>query len=265
VDTSSYRDRVCIVTGATRGIGRCVTEQLLADGALVLGVGNRAESCAHLREELASFGDALDVVAVDLREPSAGEQLVARVTERWGRLDVVVNVAASFEYRPGVTPSREDWSDLITLKLLGYNGLIVAAIPELKKTKGAIANVAGTAGITASPESPHVGAVNAAVISMSESYAALLAGAGVRVNVVTPGGVDTDRFTTRVEVYARTNNLSEEEVRAAFSKNIPVGHPADPEEIAATILAVSAPGLRSLTGAHVVVDGAATLSGRRRL
>ncbi len=265
MDGNSLRDRVCLVTGSTRGIGRAVAEILLEQGASVLGVGRTTESRDRLAVELSGYGEAFHAAAQDLSEPDAGEALVAAAVRRWGRLDLVVNNAASFAHKPGAVPTREEWLDLFILKVLGYRAVIVAAVPELTKVAGAIVNIAGTAGITPSPDAPHVGAVNAAVISMSESYAALLAGTGVRVNVITPGAVDTDRFRVRVEAYAQAHGLPLEEVRATFAENIPVGFPADPRAIAEMVVALSLPHFGSLTGAHLVFDGGGTLSGRRRL
>jgi NAD(P)-dependent dehydrogenase (short-subunit alcohol dehydrogenase family) len=264
--SESPRDaRVAIVTGATRGIGRAVTELLLESGASVVGVGRSPDSRDALAQDLSGFGDALVPVAQDMRDADAGERITAQAIERWGRLDLVVNNASSFEYRPAGDPSREEWLDLITLKLLGYLSVMTAAIPHMTASGGVITNVAGTAGVAATPDSPHVGAVNAAVISMSESFAAKVASSGIRVNVVTPGAVDTDRFKNRVERYAADHERDESEVRAQFSGNIPVGFPADPRAVATMILMMSDERLGSLTGAHVIFDGGATMSGRRRL
>lgn len=258
-------DRVCIVTGATGGLGRVVVRLLLEEGAAVLGAGLSPTKAERLGNEFKSYGDKVQVVSQDMRVEEAGERLVQAALSRWDRLDVVVNNAAPFKYRAvEATPIRADWVEIFTAKLLGYWSLMTAAIPELTKTRGAITNVSGGAGMVASPGSPHIGAMNAAIISMSESYALKLARSGVRVNVVTPSVIDNDRFATRVELRAKETGVSPEVARAELSARVPVGFPTSPEEIARVILMLSSPFSRSLTGAQIVVGGASHLQGHAR-
>ena len=257
-----YDGRVAIVTGATRGLGRAVTRRLLDAGASVIATGRTADSCATLATELADDAGRVEVVQVDLRDPDAGERLVTAATAHWGRLDLVVNNAAPFMDRDRATgPTRADWLELIEAKLLGYWGLMTAAIPALTETHGAIVNVAGGAGLVASPRSPHNGAVNAAIIHLSDSYALALAPAGIRVNIVIPSVIDNDRFATRASRRAATTGISVDAARAELGGRVPAGFPTDPDEIADVILALGSPGGRSLTGAHVTVGGASHLRG----
>jgi NAD(P)-dependent dehydrogenase (short-subunit alcohol dehydrogenase family) len=228
----------------------------------VLAVGSRPETAKALAAEL----DHPELVAVaqDMRADDCGDRLVAAATDAFGGLDLVVNNAAAFDYVPLSTLGREDFAGLFTLKALGYWSLARAATPALARRRGAIVNVSGVAGIHASPDSPHVGAVNAAVISMTESMALSLAHEGVRVSVVSPGATDTDRFATRTSLLAEREGIDADAARERLSSSVPVGHPADPAELALVVAMLGAPALRSVTGAHVVVDGGGTLGSRRR-
>jgi NAD(P)-dependent dehydrogenase (short-subunit alcohol dehydrogenase family) len=257
-----YAGTAAIVTGGTRGIGRAVVELLLAEGARVLAVGSRAETAKQLAAEIDH--PALVTAAQDMREPDCGERLVAEAVRELGGLDLVVNNAAAFDYRPPAELGRDDWTELFTLKALGYWSLARAATPALVERRGAIVNVSGVAGIVASPDSANVGGVNAAVISMTESMARALAPQGVRVNVVSPGATDTDRFATRTALLAERESLDTGAARARLAESVPVGFPADPAELALVVAMLGAPALRSVTGAHVVVDGGGTLGARRR-
>jgi NAD(P)-dependent dehydrogenase (short-subunit alcohol dehydrogenase family) len=257
-----YAGKACVVTGGTRGIGKAVVALLLDQGAHVLAVGSRTETADALRAEIDH--DNLRVIAQDMRADDCGTNVVAAAVDAFGGIDLLVNNAAAFDYVPPDTLRRSDWTGLFTLKALGYWSLATAAIPELVQRRGAIVNVSGVAGVVASPGSPHVGATNAAVISMTEGMALKLAPEGVRVNVVSPGAVDTDRFATRASLRAEDQGIDVASAREQLSSDIPVGGPADPAEVALVIALLGAPVTRSVTGAHVVVDGAGTLGGRRR-
>jgi meso-butanediol dehydrogenase/(S,S)-butanediol dehydrogenase/diacetyl reductase len=256
-----YDGTSVVVTGGTRGIGKAVVRLLLGQGAHVLAVGSRQETADELRADIDD--DRMVAVAQDMRADDCGTRLVGRAVEEFGGVDLVVNNAAAFDYVPADDVRREDWTSLFTLKALGYWSLARAAVPELAKRQGSVVNVSGVAGIIASPDSTHVGAVNAAVISMTESMAKAFATSGVRVNVVSPGATDTDRFATRTSLLAEREQTDESAARDRLSQAIPVGHPADPAEVALVIALLGSPVLRSVTGTHVVVDGGSTLGGRR--
>jgi len=257
-----YAGATAIVTGGTRGIGREVVALLLKQGAHVLAVGSRRETADTLRTECEH--EHLAVVAQDMRAEECGDVLVDEAMRAFGRVDLVVNNAAAFDYSPSESLTRVDWLELFTLKTLGYWSLATAAAPELARRRGAIVNVSGVAGVVASPDTVHVGASNAAIISMTESMAKGLAPRGIRLNAVSPGATDTDRFTTRASLVAEREGIEQSAARGQLAALIPVGHPADPAEVALVIAVLGAPALRSVTGAHVLVDGGGSLGGRRR-
>lgn len=252
-------DRSCLVTGATRGIGRAVTRLLLAEGACVTAIGRTSATCDSLRDEFAGFGRRLTVAEQDMSEPASGQAVVAVAKHKFGGLDVVVNNAGAFDAKEPEDIGRDDWASLLNLKLLGYVSVIRAAIPELQKTKGSITNVAGVAGAVADPVVPHVSATNAAVISASRSFALQQAPHGVRVNVVSPGKTATDRYWNSVRRLQEARALSRAEADSALAGTVPLGHIADPDEVARMIVLLASPVMRSITGAHVLVDGGESL------
>ena len=255
---------VAIVTGGTRGIGRAVVDLLAAAGARVLCTGSRDTTVAALRESMAGYGSAVAVVRQDMAAEDAGQRLVQLAAGTFGRLDIVVNNAGGYQYKDPARVDRADWLRLFELKTVGYWSLATAAFGHLAASRGCVVNVAGTAGVIARPGAVHVGAVNAGVISMTESLALAWAGAGVRVNAVSPGATDTDRFATRARQYAAAHGVTAQASRTALSAEIPVGRPADPREVARVIVTLSSPWLTSVTGTHVIVDGGSTLGARRR-
>jgi NAD(P)-dependent dehydrogenase (short-subunit alcohol dehydrogenase family) len=199
-----------------------------------------------------------------MRADECGPHVVRQAVDALGGIDLLVNNAAAFDYVDPEKVQRADWIGLFTLKTVGYWSLATAAVPELARRRGAIVNVSGVAGVAASPGNPHVGAANAAVVSMTESLALALAPQGIRVSAVTPGSVDTDRFRTVVSTHAREHGIDESAARERLSNEIPVGHPVDPAEVALAIAVLGSPLMRSVTGAHLIVDGGSTLARRRR-
>lgn len=254
--------RVCIVTGASRGLGAAITRVLLAEGARVLGVGRTAQSCDAARRTLGPAQSVL-LVPQDLRDPGAAQRLVGMATDRWGQLDILVNNAASFDYKPPESLAPADWHDLFGLKTVGYWSMMMAALPGLASSRGSVTNVAGIAALTPVPGAPVPAAVNAAVLSLTLSYSASLAASGVRVNAITPGAIDTDRFETRVRARMAGHAEDHATARRQLSAQIPVGYPADPDEVARLIAMVASPAMRSLTGANIVIDGGAAASIRK--
>jgi 3-oxoacyl-[acyl-carrier protein] reductase len=255
-----YGNATAIVTGGTRGIGKEVVRLLLREGARVLAVGSRPETAEKLRAEIED--ENLAVIAQDMRAPDSGENVVAAALAAFGGIDLVVNNAAAFDYTRADMVGRADFMDLFELKAVGYWSLARAATAELAKRMGAIVNVAGVAGILPSADSPQVGATNAAIINMTQGMAKALAPRGIRINVVSPGATDTDRFATRTALLAVRTGTDPEDARAKLGSGIPIGHPADPAEIALIVAVLGAPLVRSVTGTHIVADGGSTLVGR---
>jgi NAD(P)-dependent dehydrogenase (short-subunit alcohol dehydrogenase family) len=258
-----FEGRVCIVTGGTRGIGREVVRALLGYGASVLAVGRTDANADYLQKELDPRDGRLVSLACDLRDEGAAGPLVEAAVAQFGRVDVLVNNAAAFDAGSGEL-RRADWLDLFGLKLLGYWSLVEASIPFLSERAGSITNIAGVIGVRSAANAPHVGAVNAGIIHFTDSLAQRLAPAGVRVNVVSPGGVATDRLAARVTRVARERDVTEQEAATILDRDIPLGHPVPPEEVALVVTMLASPRLASVTGAHVVVDGGSSLGSRRR-
>ena len=254
----------CIVTGATRGIGRAVVQVLLDDGASVVAIAGSENSAATLRAELAIHDQPVLVIAQDMGASDSGTRVVDAALDRFGDIDLVTNIASVFRNQALHEINRADWIELFEVKLLGYWNLANAAADSLERRQGAIVNVAGVAGVVATPTSPHVGAVNAGIISMSEGLARAFAGRGIRVNTVSPGVTETDRFADRSRTFVEAGRGDLADARAELSQHIPVGYPADPKELALIIALLGSRVFRSVVGAHLVVDGGGTLGARRR-
>lgn len=248
------KGKVAIVTGATRGIGQAISNALLEEGASVLGTGRSRVSTE------ASAADAFEgrflLTTCDLLDPSAPAALVEMAQSHFGRLDIVVNNAASFEYRSFEELDRDDWYGLVTQKLVASAEIIRAAIPYLALShEGAVVNIGGIAGCIPSGDTPHVGAVNAGIFNMTEFFALRLASQGIRVNTVSPGDTRTDRREERLRRLQDGRGMSRTLADNELSSLIPLGRAVEPEEVAAAVVMLCSSRLGSVTGVNILVDG----------
>jgi 3-oxoacyl-[acyl-carrier protein] reductase len=238
------RDKACIVTGSTAGIGLETARLLSAEGALVVTCGRR---------QAPGVGEALHVSA-DLSEPGAPEAVVEEAVRALGRLDVLVNnvgyaVQARFE-----EVADDEWDSMWQLNVMSYVRAIRAALPHLRTSRGVIVNVSSTSGKRPSGAMPHYSVTKAAVLSLSRLVADLYAGDGIRCNAVTPGPTATETWLGEGGL-ADQQGGSREEVLAKVGAGRPLGRLAEPEEIASVIAFLASERASYVTGAAWSADG----------
>ena len=180
------RDRVCVVTASTAGVG-LVTARLLAEE------GAKVVTCSR-RQEPPGIGEALHV-SVDLSEPNAPREVVRRAEDELGRVDVLVNNVGDSYLARFDELSEEQWEKMWQLNVMSYVRAIQAVLPGMRERKdGAIVNVSSTAGKRPSTGMPNYTVTKAAVLSLSRLVADLYAKDGIRCNAVTPGPTATDAW-----------------------------------------------------------------------
>jgi 3-oxoacyl-[acyl-carrier protein] reductase len=249
------KGKVAIVTGASKGIGRAIA-QLLADE------GMRVTVVARSRDQLLSLaaprGDACLVQAVDLMTPEAPAAVVDATVGRFGRLDVLVNNAGATRRGDFLTLPDADWSDGFALKFFGAMRCSRAAWPHLRASRGAIVNIVGIGGRTGSAEFAIGGAVNAALLNLTKVLADRGVADGVRVNAINPGGIATDRLTTRVQSFAAERGLDPSSAEREMAKSFGVARFGQPEEIARLAAFLASPQAAFCQGSIVDADGGQT-------
>jgi 3-oxoacyl-[acyl-carrier protein] reductase len=249
------RDKVAIVTGASKGIGRAIAQTLAQEGMRLVVV---ARSRAQLDELAAPLGDRCLVQAFDLTNPDAPAAIVEATVARFGRIDVLVNNAGSTKRGDFLTLSEADWADGFGLKFYGAMRLSRAAWSHLRASSGAIINIVGIGGRTGQAEFAIGGAVNAALLNLTKVLADRGVKDGVRVNAINPGGIATDRLTLRLRTFAAEHRVelaqAEEEMARAFG----VARFGQPEEIARLVAFLVSPQAAFCQGAIVDADGGQT-------
>lgn len=229
--------KVWIVTGASRGIGRAIAERALASGDRV-AVLARSESIENLAQEL---GESCLGCRADVCDPVSVQAAVDRVIERWGRVDVLVNNAGLHRGGRIARISPEDWDAVLATNLKGAVNVIRAADPHLQ-AGAAIVNVGAVVGFRGFPGDSAYAASKAGLSGLTRALSIEYAARDIRVNLVIPGLVLTEM----------TGGLSEKALEG-MRKTIPLGRYGKAEEVAE--VAVWVANSTYMTGAFIPADG----------
>jgi NAD(P)-dependent dehydrogenase (short-subunit alcohol dehydrogenase family) len=248
-----FNDKVILVTGAARGIGRACAEAFARQGGRV-AVHYRGSRDAA--EQLASAlpGKGHLAFGADLADPSACRQLIDDVTAEYGRLDVLVNNAGIYELKPIRNLSYADWQATwqrtLDTNLVGPANLcFLAAQVMMKQGRGHIINISSRGAFRGEPDAPAYGAAKAGLNQLSQSLAWALAPYNVFVGVVAPGFVRTDM----------TAELLDGPPGDAIRKQSPLNRVATVDEIAEAVIRLAADGMLYATGCILDVNGASYL------
>jgi meso-butanediol dehydrogenase/(S,S)-butanediol dehydrogenase/diacetyl reductase len=240
--------RVAIVTGAGSGIGAETARLLAAQGLTAALVGRRRDRLEAVAGSIAGAGGSAFVVPADLVQPSAPQAVVESTLAQAGRLDVVVNNAATLRTELVPDWTVEAFDELIAVNLRAPYFLVQAALPALRESPAAcVVNVSSAAAVMFRPRQTVYGLSKAAVEHMTMNLAAELADEGIRVNCVRPGPVAT-------EIYAGDDAGAR---LAELAKLVPLGRVGAPEEIARWIWHLV--DADWVTGAVISVDGGRVL------
>ena len=252
--------RVAIVTGSSRGIGRACAESLLREGATVVITGRDEERLQSAHRELADRGKVL-AVRVDFASDTEVRDLAKRTLDAFGRLDILINSAASVSPADFFSLDEERWSGIFEEKLNGFARALRHAIPPMREGKwGRIVNIAGVAARQPHATTITVGLNNAAVLNLTKALASEVAKEGITVNAVLPHIIDTDIQKTTMSEWARIANRPEADVRRERIARIPLGRMGLPEEVGDAVAFLASERASFITGAALNVDGGVMMS-----
>jgi 3-oxoacyl-[acyl-carrier protein] reductase len=248
--------KVCVVTGATSGIGLAVARRLCDEGARVLFVGRSEEALVD-----AASGCGGDYLAGDVTDPEIDERIVATCAEQMGGIDVLVNNAGTSYARALDELTDDDWRGQYELNVLAPMRLMRAAAPRTAaRGGGRIVNVCSSAGKRPSLTNAAYSVTKAAELSLSRVYADSYAADNVLVNAVTPGPVASPLWTAEgglADQNAEAKGISREEAFQAQVAKVPLGRFAEPGEIADVIVFLCSERASIVTGAAWSADGGA--------
>lgn len=244
--TSRLNNKVAIITGGGSGIGAATAKRFAQEGAQVAVCGRRLEPLQAVVNEINRAGGQACAFSVDVGDEGAVKQLVADVTAKYGKLNIIVNNAVCIV--PGMLSdiSAEAWRQNFSVTVDGAMFMMQSAYPQLKKHQGAIVNISSICGQLGTPAMTAYSAAKSAVVAMTRNAAVEWAGDNIRANTIIPGAF----LTPPTEEVMPT-----EEAQKAGAALIPLKRIGDPVECANAILFLASDEASYITGASLNVDG----------
>lgn len=239
-------EKVAVVTGASRGIGRGIALALAREGAMTVvnynGSTARAEEVVNTIQE---SGGRAAAVQCDVSDFEAAKEFYANVVKEYGRIDILVNNAGITRDNLIMKMSEEEFQSVIQTNLAGtFHGVKFVSRPMMKQRGGRIINIASVAGVVGNMGQANYSASKAGVIGLTKSMAKELASRNITVNAIAPGFVETEM----------TDVLSDS-VKEAAVATIPLGRFGQVEDIAETAVFLASDRAKYITGQVICVDG----------
>ena len=242
---SQLQDQVAIVTGGARGIGREIALQLARAGADVALFDVSAQALEHTAEELRALGRQAEALVVDVTSASAVEEAVAKVLDKRGRIDILINNAGITQDGLIVRMDEAQWDRVLDINLKGtYLCTRAVAKVMLKARRGRIVSIASIIGLIGNAGQANYAASKAGIIGLTKSVAKELGSRGVTCNAIAPGFIKTE-MTERLP----------EPVKQKLLEQIPLGSLGEPADVAQAALFLVSEAARYITGQVLVVDG----------
>ncbi|MAD54515.1 MULTISPECIES: 3-oxoacyl-ACP reductase FabG [unclassified Idiomarina] len=238
----SLNEQVALVTGASRGIGRKIAEQLAAQGAFVIGTATSDKGAESISDYLGDKGQGL---ALNVNEVDELAEKIKDIEKTHGKIDILVNNAGITRDNLMMRMKEDDWSAVIDTNLTAVFRICKLVIRGMMKRRhGRIINISSVVGTTGNPGQVNYCAAKAGLVGFSKSLAKEVAARGITVNCVAPGFIDTDM----------TKALTDDQKQAIYA-NIPAERLGQPEEIASAVVFLASKGAAYITGETIHVNG----------
>ena len=242
-DTQALKGEIVLVTGASRGIGAAIADELAAQGATVIGTATSESGARAIGERLAAHGG--HGRALDVADAGAVEVLVEAISKEFGSISILVNNAGITRDNLLMRMKEEDWQAILDTNLTSVYRTSKAVMRGMMKArKGRIINIASVIGVTGNAGQANYAAAKAGIIAFSKSLAKEIGSRGVTVNVVAPGFIDTDM----------TRDLPEDAKNAMLGQ-IALGRLGEPADIARAVAFLAGPDAGYITGETLHVNG----------
>ncbi len=248
-------ESVAIVTGASQGIGRSTSIRLARDFSAIVLAARSANALNEVADTIKSAGAEPLICDLDLSKIESARALVKTTLDRFGRIDALLYIAGAVPQIDLFEMTDEQWRAGTELKLHGARRLTILAWEALKKSKGSVVFMSGSAALDPKPAFAAVAAINAAITALAKAFAEQGIRDGVQVNSIVPGPVMTGRRRSFMEKWAPAHNMTVEEAMKEFPERVGISRYGEPEEIAELLAFMVSPAARWMTGASVRMDG----------
>ena len=241
-----FVDKVAVVTGASRGIGRAIAEKLASEGAkVVVGFSNNESKAQAVVQQIESNGGQAIALKVDVSNSESVAEFFNSIVEKFQKIDILVNNAGITRDSLILRMKDEDFDAVIDTNLKGiFYCTKAAAKVMLKARSGRIVNIASVVGEIGNAGQANYSAAKAGVIALTKTSAKEFASRGINVNAVAPGFIETDM-----------TNVLKDEVKSEMSKSIPLNRFGKPEDVANVVAFLASDSASYITGQTLNVDG----------
>lgn len=243
---SEFRNKVAIVTGGSRGIGRAIVEALAGRGCdIAFNYSKNHEVALVLEREIKDKGVRCKASCVDIRDFEDVKEWIAQVKEDFGRIDILINNAGIVIDKPLMMMSREDWDQVIDTNLNGmFNAVKACIVTFMKQKSGDIVNISSVSGVIGLPGQTNYSASKGGMNAFTKALAKEVGRYGIRVNAVAPGFIATDILSHFTE-----------EQKKKVTERVPLQRIGTPQDVANCVVFLLSAGARYMTGQIVQVDG----------
>ncbi len=250
------KDKVAIVTGASKGMGLAICETMLNEGVKVMMVSRNEKLLKELKEKYTDQKFHVDFCAGDVSSPDLHETVIERTMSRWGSIHILINNAGGPPMGSFLEQNDSSWDGAFQTNLMSVIRFSKAVTPHMKKNKwGRIVSITSSLAIEPSPVMVLSSTIRAGVSSFTKAISTELAADNITVNVICPGGVLTERLKSLIEDRTIRENRSYEEILNESQASIPANRFASSKEIADTILFLTSENGSYITGVSLAVDG----------
>ena len=240
-----FQNKVVLVTGSTRGIGKAIAKSFAKEGATAIIMGRNQELADQIRDEIIKDGFKAESFVCDVTNAENVQEIVNKILDKQKSIDILVNNAGMTKDNLLLRMSESDWDQVINVNLKGvFNCTKVVSKVMLKARSGRIINIASIIGILGNAGQANYAASKAGIIGFTKSIAREFASRNITANAVAPGYIETDM----------TSELSEKN-KEAILKNIPLGKLGKVDDVAGLCLFLASDEASYITGQTLVVDG----------